>query len=98
MGAGTGIDESPAGLQAAYPQLWQETYEAAYANAHAHRLVTLVIDQRPGVEDPVGRRVYAMDGAKVGPRPWKPCGRRLTDSGVEERSYQWDVLANLERP
>jgi hypothetical protein len=97
LGAGTGIDDSPAGLQAAYPQVWQETYDAAYANAHAHRLVTLVIDQRPDGQVPWAEGV--RDGWREGwPDAVDAMREALVDSGVEERSYQWDVLANLERP
>ena len=97
IGVGTRIDDSPAALQAAYPQLWQETYETAYANAYAHRLVTLVIDQRQGGE--VRWAEGVRDGWREGwPDAVDAMREALADSGIEERSYQWEVLANLERP
>lgn len=96
VGTGSRIDDSPAGLQAAYPQLWRESYEAAYASAHADRLVTLVIDQQQG-----GDAMWAegvRDGWRSGwPDAVAAMRNALMDSGVEESSYQWDVLANLER-
>lgn len=79
----------------AYPQLWQESYDAAYANAHASRLVTLVIEREQGGDSRWTEGV--RDGWREG---WVDAvaamREALAESGIEATSYQWDVLADLE--
>lgn len=95
LGAGPRIDDSATGLKVAYPQLWQESYDAAYANAHASRLVTLVIEREQGGDSRWTEGV--RDGWREG---WVDAvaamREALAESGIEATSYQWDVLADLE--